>query len=156
MIKKILIGADNLAFQMKEYLIEKLKSVGVETVDFGCTDEKDERFYPLFAKQVCEALLLEDQREARGVLLCGTGLGMTIVANKFQGIYAAHCHDMYSCERSILSNRANVICFGAQIISNEFAWTLLEKWLTLEFKDGRSTPKLEMVEIIEKDNFLKK
>lgn len=153
MIKKILIGSDSLGIVMKSYLIEKLNEIGVETEDFGCDGEEDHRFYPEFAKSVCEALLKEDQSHVRGVLICGTGLGMTIVANKFQGIYAAHCHDMYSCERSILSNNANVICFGAQIISNEFSWELLEKWLCLEFKDGRSTPKLEMIAKIEKENF---
>ncbi len=155
MIKKILIGSDNLGFEMKTFLIEKLKEIDVEVEDFGCQSENDDRYYPLFGKLVCEKLLKEDQERTRGILICGTGLGMTIVANKFQGIYAAHCHDMYSCERSILSNRANVICFGSQIISNEFAWEMLEKWLSLKFIAGRSTPKLELVEKIERDNFQK-
>lgn len=154
MIKKILIGADNLAFDMKSYLIEKLKSINIEVVDFGCTGEDDNRFYPEIGKTVCENLLKEDFTNTRAVLVCGTGLGMTIVANKFKDIYAAHCHDMYSCERSVLSNNSNVICFGAQIISKEFAWELLEKWLTLEFKDGRSTPKLKEIKDIEENNFI--
>ena len=153
MIRKIFIGADQLGYEMKQYLVAQLTAQGVEVVDTGCQSSSDERFYPEIAAQLCKMLLQEDLSMSRGVLVCGTGLGMTIMANKFLGIYAAHCHDMYSCERSILSNRANVICFGAQIISNEFAWEMLEKWISLSFVDGRSTPKLQVLEKIEADNF---
>ena len=154
MVKKILIGADNLGYEMKEFLTVRLKDIGVEFIDFGCNSVDDERYYPEIAANLCKQLLKETTN-ARGVLICGTGLGMTIVANKFQGIYAAHCHDMYSCERSILSNRANIICFGAQIISCEFAWKMLQKWIDLEFVDGRSTPKLQLLEKIEAESFAK-
>lgn len=153
MIRRLLIGADSLGYHMKVFLSKKLKGKNIEVIDFGCTDENDETYYPIIADRVCERLQEENQNETRAVLICGTGLGMTICANKYKGIYAAHCHDMYSCERSVLSNRANVICFGAQIISNEFAWEMLEKWLTLVFIDGRSTPKLQAIESIEKRNF---
>ena len=154
MIQKILIGSDNLGYEMKEFLLEKLKYFEIETIDFGCSSIEDTRYYPEIAAKLCTQLLSETEK-ARGVLICGTGLGMTIVANKFQGIYAAHCHDLYSCERSILSNRANIICFGAQIISCDFAWEMLRKWIDLEFVDGRSTPKLQLLEKIEAENFEK-
>ena len=154
MIKKILIGADNLGYEMKTYLISKLEGLGIQVIDYGCYSVDDDRYYPEIAANLCKQLLKETI-SVRGVLICGTGLGMTIVANKFQGIYAAHCHDLYSCERSILSNRANIICFGSQIISCGFAWEMLRKWIDLEFVDGRSTPKLQLLEKIEAENFAK-
>ncbi|MBQ7255599.1 MAG: RpiB/LacA/LacB family sugar-phosphate isomerase [Oscillospiraceae bacterium] len=152
MITKVLIGADSLGYEMKQALKQRLTEKGYAVTDFGCKSAEDDTYYPEFAARVCRALL-DDPAQTRGVLICGTGLGMTIAANKFEGIYAAHCHDLYSCERSVLSNRANVICFGAQIISADFAWEMLEKWLALEFVDGRSTPKLALLEQIERGNF---
>ncbi len=152
MITKVLIGADSLGYEMKQALKQRLTEKGYAVTDFGCESAEDDTYYPEFAARVCRALL-DDPAQTRGVLICGTGLGMTIAANKFEGIYAAHCHDLYSCERSVLSNRANVICFGAQIISADFAWEMLEKWLELEFVDGRSTPKLALLEQIERGNF---
>lgn len=153
MVSKIIIGADALGYDMKRYLSEKLQNMGISVEDVGCDSADDPRYYPEYAAEVCTRLLQQDSGTVRGILICGTGIGMTITANKFQGIYAALCHDMYSCERSILSNRANVICFGAKVITKEFAWELVEKWLSLDFQDGRSTPKLELLESIEKRNF---
>lgn len=153
MVHKIVIGSDALGYEMKQYLSGKLREVSVAVEDVGCNGLADARFYPEIAAAACERILHTTESAVRGILICGTGIGMTITANKFQGIYAAPCHDMYSCERSILSNRANVICFGAQIITKEFAWEMVQKWLTLEFLDGRSTPKLELLQSIEERNF---
>jgi ribose 5-phosphate isomerase B len=93
--------------------------------------------------------------EKEGILICGTGIGMAITANKFRGIYAAVCHDSYSAERARLSNNSNVLCMGARIIGPELAKKILREWLNLEFKGGRSLPKVQRIAAIEQENYAK-
>jgi len=97
--------------------------------------------------------IIDSDYSKQGILICGTGIGMAITANKFPGIYAAICHDGYSAERARLSNDANIITMGARVIGPELAKSIVTTWLSLEFKPGRSSDKLALIKKFEKDNF---
>lgn len=148
---KIVIGCDNAAVTLKTTLAGLLREKGVDMEDVGCYDEGDATVYPLIAKKVCDRII-EDGYASRGVLLCGTGLGMCMCANKFKGIRAAVCHDVFSTRRSILSNNANVLCMGARVIGPELAKALLCEWIGLQFVDGPSTPKVQSISRLEQEN----
>ncbi|QEY34732.1 ribose 5-phosphate isomerase B [Caproiciproducens galactitolivorans] len=148
----IVIGCDNAAVDMKNLVAEYLKSKGYTIENMGCDDSSDPTNYPTIAKRLCRKII-ESGYNKRGILICGTGIGMAMCANKFKGIRAAVCHDAYSAERSALSNNANVICMGARVIGPELAKKIVDEWLPLEYKGGRSTPKLEEIAGIEKENF---
>ena len=147
----IVVGCDNAAVELKNTLIACLKEQGVTVEDEGCMDASDPTVYPLVAKRVCENIIRRGYAK-RGVLVCGTGIGMCITANKFPGIRAAVGHDCFSAERSILSNNGNVLCFGARVIGPELAKKILREWITLEFQDGSSTPKVQAILDIEREN----
>ncbi len=148
----LVIGCDNAAYFLKIELIQYLKSHGIMVEDLGCTSSDDKTNYPTIAARVCQAII-DSQCQKRGILLCGTGIGMSITANKFKNIRAAVCHDSYSSERAVLSNNCNVICMGARVIGPELAKKLLSEWLGLEYQDGRSTPKIREIQQIESANF---
>lgn len=152
-MRKIVIGCDNAAVELKNTVIEFLKSNGFEVENVGCDVSDDPTYYPIIAKRVCEKVI-ESEYEKRGILICGTGIGMAITANKFPGIRAAVCHDIFSCERSILSNDGNVMCMGERVIGKELAKSMVSKWTSLEFVEGRSTPKVQAIKDIEKENNL--
>lgn len=148
---KIVIGCDNAAVSLKNTIIKLLETKGVETEDVGCFTSEDPTYYPLVAKRVCDKVI-ESGYEKRGILICGTGIGMCMTANKFKGIRAAVCHDIFSTERSILSNNGNVLCMGERVIGAELAKALVSRWLELSFKDGSSTPKVQAIIDIEAEN----
>ena len=143
---KIAIGCDEAAYAMKEILKKHLNDQGYETTDCGVYDE-NAVLYPDIAAKVCKEI--QSGRCQRGVLVCGTGIGMAMTANKFKGIRAAVVHDPFSAERSIKSNNAQVCCMGARIIAPQLAMQLLDIWMSCEFKDGPSTPKIERISYYE-------
>ncbi len=146
-IKKIAIGCDEAAFELKTILIEHLKSVyNIEVVDFGCFDTSP-ILYPNIAEEVANQI--SNQNFERGILLCGTGIGMCIVANKIQGVRAACCHDVFSAERARKSNNAQIITMGARVIGPELAKVILDAWLKSEFSGGGSAPKVALIEGID-------
>ena len=145
------VGCDNAAVAMKNMIMELLKEKGIEVENAGCDTMEDKTNYPIIAKKVCE-IIVESGYKKRGILVCGTGIGMTITANKFSGIRAALCHDIYSAERSVLSNDANVLCLGARVIGPELAKKIVNEWIMLEYKDGPSTPKIQDICEIEREN----
>jgi len=147
----IAIGCDNAAVPMKEMLITFLETKGVRVENFGCDSPEDPTNYPTVAKRVCGEIKNSGFKK-RGILICGTGIGMCMSANKFRGIRAAVCHDNFSAERSILSNDANVLCLGARVIGPELAKKIVAEWITLEFKDGPSTPKVREIAGLENEN----
>ena len=149
----IVIGCDNAAVALKNSLIEFLVQRGVAVENLGCDSKNDPTNYPSIAKRVCEEII-QSSYSKRGVLVCGTGVGMCITANKFKGIRAAVGHDCFSAERSVLSNNGNVLCFGERVIGVELAKKILGEWLTLTFKDGSSTPKVEEILSIEAENMI--
>jgi len=148
--KNIVIGCDNAAVNMKEIIIEFLESRQYMIEDVGCDSAEDDTYYPFIAERVCSRIIGSNY-EKRGILICGTGIGMAMTANKFPGIRAAVCHDIFSTERSILSNDGNIMCMGARVIAPELAKRLIESWLELEFAEGSSSPKVQAIcEIEEK------
>ena len=148
---QIVIGCDNAAVSLKNTIIKLLESKGVELEDVGCFTSEDPTYYPLVAKKVCEKVI-ESGYTKRGILICGTGIGMAMTANKFKGIRAAVCHDIFSTERSILSNNGNVLCMGERVIGAELAKALVSRWIELEFVDGSSTPKVQAMIDIDNEN----
>jgi ribose 5-phosphate isomerase B len=138
----IAIGADEAGFELKEKLIGYLKEKGVEVNDFGVYDTKPV-LYPDIAVAVARAIV--DGQHERGILICGTGIGMAITANKVPGIRAAVCHDPYSAERARKSNNAQIMTLGARIIGTELAKLLVDTWLKSEFQGGGSTLKVDRI-----------
>lgn len=149
---QIVIGCDNAAVEMKHMVIEHLEKKGFLVENIGCNTSEDDTYYPLIAKEVCNKII-ESGYSKQGILLCGTGIGMAMTANKFKGIRAAVCHDNFSAERAKLSNNANVLCMGARVIGIELAKKIIDEWVSLEFKNGNSTPKVEAISEIEQHNF---
>lgn len=148
----IVIGCDNAAVTMKTELKAYLESQGITVEDMGCDTADDPTNYPTIAERVCHKII-ESNYTKRGVLVCGTGIGMCMTANKFKGIRAAVGHDCFSAERSILSNDGNVLCFGERVIGIQLAKKILGEWITLTFKTGSSTPKIQEIISIEGENF---
>ena len=145
---KIAIGCDNAAFELKNILKKYMEELGHEVKDFGIPSADDSTFYPNIAEIVAESV--KKGESARGMLLCGTGIGMCITANKVPGIYAALCHDTFSAERSIKSNNAQIITMGARVIGPELPKVITKTWLDSEFIPGSSTPKINLVADIDK------
>ncbi len=145
----VAIGADHNGLELKKVIIEFLKEKNVEYEDLG-TMSPEPIDYPDIAKKVAKAVA--QGKFSRGILICGTGLGMDIAANKVRGIRATVCHDIYSAERSRKSNNAQIMTMGAQIIGPELAKKLVEVWLNSEFQGGRSAPKVRKIMEIEKEN----
>ncbi len=148
MSRHIVIGCDNAAVGLKRTLIDYIISLGYEVEDVGVDSEQDNTYYPLVAQRVCKRII-DSGYQLQGILLCGTGIGMTMAANKFPGIFASVCHDSYSAQRAKLSNNGNVLCMGARVIGQELAKLIVAEWLSLEFKDGASTPKVEALRKID-------
>ncbi len=138
---RIIIGSDPIGYKLKEDLIKHLSLLGYEVQDLGCTNENEAVDYPDVAVALAERISAGEID--RGILICGTGIGMAIAANKVPGVRAACCHDPYSAERARKSNNAQVITMGAQIIAPTLARLILDHWLASEFAGGRSLPKVE-------------
>lgn len=152
-MRTIVIGCDNAAVNLKNQLIDYMKNKGVKVEDVGCSGPEDATYYPYIAERVCTCII-DSGYEKHGVLICGTGLGMAISANKFRGIRAGVCHDPYSAERLKLSNDGNVLCMGERVIGVELAKKVLWEWLNHEFVNSSSTPKVEAIEEIEEKNHI--
>lgn len=136
---RIAIGGDNAGFSYKEALKRDLEAdERVDAVvDVGVTGSEDETFYPNVAIEAAE--LVARGEADRALLVCGTGLGVAISANKVKGVRAVTAHDIYSVQRSILSNNAQVLCLGERVVGLELARTLVQEWLGLEFDPGSSS-----------------
>jgi ribose 5-phosphate isomerase B len=142
---KIAIGCDENALDLKNALIDVLKAKGSAYKDFGVFT-KDPVDYP----DVAKSLVIELQKGNfdRGILVCGTGIGMAVCANKFKGIRAAVCHDLYSAQRAILSNDCQVLCMGSLIIGKSLAQEILKVWLDIE-RNGGTAAKVKKIEQLE-------
>ncbi|MGI8910759.1 MAG: ribose 5-phosphate isomerase B [Rubrobacteraceae bacterium] len=145
-MKKIGIGADGAATHLKSTLIEYLEESGYEVEDYG--SEADGVDYPDVAVEVAEAVASGEHD--RAILCCGTGLGMSITANKVPGVRAAQCHDVYSAQRARKSNNAQVLTMGGRVIGPELAKTVVGAWLESEFAGGGSASKVAKMEEIDR------
>jgi len=138
----IAIGCDEAAYDLKETLKKQMQALGHEVVDYG-THEGKPVLYPDIAFAVAEDIA--SGKHQRGVLLCGTGIGMAISANKVPGVRAAQAHDTYSAERARKSNDAQIITMGARVVGPELAKSILAAWLASEYEGGRSAPKVDRI-----------
>ena len=139
-MKKIAIGCDPNAAGLKEAIIKHLAELGFECEDYG----SDDPIYANVAIGVAEAVAAG--KHDRGILMCGTGIGVSIAANKVPGAYAALCSDAYSTERSIKSNNVNIMALGEQVTGVELAKSLVSIWMNSEYTPGgRSEPKIQRI-----------
>jgi len=139
-MKKVAIGCDPNAAELKQVLKTHLEEMGYQTEDYG----SDDPIYANVAFAVAEAVAAG--KHERGILLCGTGIGVCIAANKVPGAYAALCSDVYSTERSRKSNNANIMTMGSQVVGPELAKALVDIWMKSEYvPGGRSEPKVQRI-----------
>ena len=145
---KIAIGCDHGAYEMKEAIKAYLTEQGV-TVDDKGTYSKDSVHYPLYAKAVCKDVQSKDVDF--GILICSTGIGISIAANKHKGIRAALCGDVYSAKYTRLHNDANVLCLGALVTGLGVAKMIVDTFLATEFEGGRHQKRIDMITEIENE-----
>lgn len=145
---KIAVGSDHVAFKHKQYLIKELREGGHEITDFGA-QSAEPYDYPDAATAVAKAVTAGEAD--RGILLCGTGLGMCMSANKVRGIRAAACHDEYTVIMSRSHNDANVLCLGGRVMSPEDALGLVHIWLKTPFEGGRHQRRIDKITQLERE-----
>ncbi|MEN8189229.1 MAG: ribose 5-phosphate isomerase B [Thermodesulfobacteriota bacterium] len=138
---KIAIGSDHGGFELKEAVRVLLADLGHEAVDCGCFSNKSVD-YPDFARIVCEQVGA-DEAEG-GILICGTGIGMSMAANRYSGIRAALCHEQFTARMSREHNNANVLCMGARVIGPSIAEEIVRTWVSCQFSGGRHQDRIEM------------
>jgi ribose 5-phosphate isomerase B len=145
------IGNDHIGFELKKAVIEVLDEYGLEYKDFGCfTSDRAE--YPVFAQKVAKAVVSGECD--RGILLCGTGVGISIAANKVKGIRAVVCSEPYSAKLAKEHNNANILAMGARVIGTEMAKMILRAWLDAEFEGGRHQNRVDLISKIENGEML--
>lgn len=139
---KFHIATDHAGIELKNFTKELLEAKGHEVVDHGPynTDRVD---YPDFAGKVCKEL--QEDKNAQGILICGSGIGISISANKYTGIIAALCHDAYTAQMAREHNNANILCFGERIVGKGVVESMIDAWLSAEFAGGRHTGRVEKI-----------
>ncbi len=140
---KVAVGSDHGGFEYKEAVIDFLKSKNIEYTDMG-TYTQDSCDYPVIAKKVCEKILAGEAD--RGILICGTGIGMSIAANKIKGIRASVCGDTFSARATRAHNNSNLLCLGQRVIGESLALDIVDMWLKTDFEGGRHQRRIDMIE----------
>ena len=149
---KIAIGNDHVAVEMKKEIKAYLEEKGIEVLDVG-TDSPERFHYPVSGYKV--ARLVADGKADGGVLICGTGVGISLAANKVHGIRACVCSEPYTARLSKQHNNANIIAFGARVIGVEMAKMIVDEWLSAEYLGGRHQLRVDMIHEIEMTQRLK-
>ncbi len=147
---KIAVACDHGGLQLKRALVRYLASKGHEVIDFG-TDTEESCDYPDYALPAAEAVAAG--RCERGILVCGTGIGVSLVANKVPGIRCAHCHDTYSAKYTRLHNDANMLAFGQRVIGEGLMEEIVDVFLSTDFEGGRHQRRLDKLAAIEAKYF---
>ncbi|MDD5157078.1 ribose 5-phosphate isomerase B [Sulfurimonas sp.] len=142
---KFYIATDHAGLNLKDYTVELLKKKGHEVIDLGPFN-KDRVDYPDYAIKVCNAVLAD--KEAHGVLICGSGIGMSMAANRHHGIRAALCHDAYTATVARGHNDANVLCYGERVVGYGVAESILDAWIAGGFDGGRHLDRVNKIEAI--------
>ena len=142
---KFYIATDHAGLDLKDYTVKLLKEKGHEVVDLG-PFSKDRVDYPDFAVKVCQSVLAD--ASSQGILICGSGIGMSMAANRHSGIRAALCHDAYTATVARGHNDANVLCFGERIIGQGVAESILDAWIAGSFDGGRHTNRVAKIEAL--------
>lgn len=146
---QIAIGSDHAGLELKNEVIAILKELGHEHIDFG-TDSPASVDYPDFGEKVSSAV--SSGRAEKGVLICGTGIGMSMVANKFRGVRASLCNELFSARMSRLHNDANVLVMGGRLIGKDLAKEIVKIWFSTPFEGGRHCNRLDKINAIETKN----
>lgn len=149
---RIVIDCDDAAVNLKKVLVDHLKNKeGVEIIDLDFSRNKENALYPEIGYNL--ALKIKNKEYDRGILICGTGLGMAMIANKVESVYAGSCHDVFSAERLRKSNDAQILTMGERVIGPELAKTIVDAWLKSDFQGGGSAPKVNQMRALEKKSF---
>ncbi len=141
---KFFIATDHAGIDLKDYTVELLKQKGHEVIDLGpfTTDRVD---YPDYAHRLCEEVL--DDERTHGILICGSGIGMSMAANRHEGIRGALCHDAYTATVARAHNDANVLCFGERIIGKGVTESIIDAWIAGSFDGGRHIGRVSKIEL---------
>ncbi len=145
-LMKVALGNDHAGVDLKNQILPVLKELGIEWRDFGTTTEESVD-YPDFGEKVSEEV--SNGNFDRGILICGTGIGMSIVANKFPGVRASLCSENYSAKMSRLHNNANLLILPGRIIDKNTAKEIIKTWFTTSFEGGRHQKRLDKIKLIE-------
>ena len=140
---KIAIGSDHGGFNLKNTIKKHLENKGYEVQDFG-TYSTDSCDYPVYAKAVAKSVAKGENE--KGIIVCGSGIGVSIAANKVKGIRAALCHESHSALLSRLHNNANVLCLGERITGESLALDIVDTWLKSEYEGGRHQKRIDMLD----------
>ena len=140
---QIIIGSDHGGFKLKEEIADYLKTKGITVFNAG-TYSTDSCDYPVIAKDVAKKVLATP--DSKGILVCGTGIGICIAANKVRGIRAAHCTDTYSARMTVQHNNSNILCLGERVTATGLALDIVDAWLNAKFESGRHQKRIDMIE----------
>ena len=141
MAEKIIIGSDHGGYNLKNEIIKHLTNKGLEVDDRGCFSAES-CDYPVIAKDVANEVL---NTNSRGILVCGTGIGVSIAANRFNGIRASHCTDTFTARMTRMHNNSNILCLGERITGTGLALDIVDIWLNTEFEGGRHQKRIDMI-----------
>ncbi|HIZ78940.1 MAG TPA: ribose 5-phosphate isomerase B [Candidatus Lachnoclostridium stercorigallinarum] len=144
---KIAIGNDHTAVDLKNTISDYLKELGYEVINLG-TDSRESCDYPVYGEKVGRAVA--DGQADLGIAICGTGVGISLAANKVKGIRACVCSEPYTAKLSRMHNNSNVLAFGARVVGDELAKMIVKEWLDAEFEGGRHQRRVDMIMEIEK------
>jgi ribose 5-phosphate isomerase B len=150
---KVAIDCDDAGMPLKQVILEHLCELGIDAVDLNLLAQR-KTDYPDIGYNLARRVAANEFE--RGILVCGTGLGMAMVANKVEGVFAGTCHDTYSAERLCKSNAAQVLTLGARVVGPELAKTIVSAWIHSRFEGGRSLPKVERMRELERQEFARR
>jgi len=136
---QVYLASDHAGFVLKKLLIEKIIKLGFEPIDLGCDSSEKSVDYPDYAQKLCKKITKINS----GILICGSGIGISIAANRFKNIRAALCHDVKSAKSSRAHNDANVLCLGARVISNKMALAIVKAFFSTEFEGERHAARIK-------------
>ncbi|MEW6387839.1 MAG: ribose 5-phosphate isomerase B [Thermodesulfobacteriota bacterium] len=140
----IAIACDHAGFDLKLAVLELLKELKLPIQDLGCDNSEESVHYPVFGKKVVDAVLARP--DCRGILICGTGLGMSMIANRFPGIRAVLCYDLFTAIMSRQHNNANLLVLGGRVIGPGLGKEIVRFWLNTPFEGGRHQERLDLLE----------
>lgn len=147
-MKKITIGSDHAGYHLKLQIIDHLREKGFEVIDVG-TDSTASCDYPEFAHRVCKNI--QNGVTELGILICGTGIGMSMAANKHRGIRAAACSDTFSARLTRQHNNANILCFGERVVGYGLACDLVDNFIETDFEGGKHARRVDLITAIEQE-----
>lgn len=151
---KIFIGSDHRGFVLKQKIVTLLNGMGLSVVDVGTDRDDVPCDYPKIAYQVAQDVV--KSRNSRGILVCMSGIGHSIAANKVRGVYAALCYNKEAAALSRQHNNSNVLVVGSKFVSEKEIYQIVKIWLTAEFEGGRHLRRVNQIKAIERENFKKK